>query len=409
MSRKSYGYSSYRSRSYGSYSYGRHRRGNDNKKKIIIVIVCICVLLAAGAVGAGVYFGVFGNFTAEPEASQAQSADTPSKQKTDTSKQVSETSKNDQESSAASSAPSADLKGEFDGNVFVYDRQGYEIFYGSAGIADKYAQTVASIKKSLGKDINVYNLTAPTHSLYGLPEKYQDLGADEKQNIKSIYDSLGSDVKTIDVTSTLEKHKDEYIYFKTDHNWTALGAYYAYCDFCASAGVKAVDIKTLSEGRIENFQGSLIAATKTDTNKNGNKLLQSNPDTVKYYTMPGNYTCMLLENGKKEAVEVPLIASFAEGSNAYSAFIWGSNPYMDIKTDLKTGRKLCIITDSYGCAFAPYTVADFDEIYIVDPRYYSGNIIDYIKKNKYTDVLVINSVMTANTEIRTNELKTILK
>ena len=127
-----------------------------------------------------------------------------------------------------------------------------------------------------------------------------------------------------------------------------------------------------------------------------------------YYNIPGNRTCTLLENGKSEPEEVPMIATFAEGSNSYSAFIWGNNPYMHIKTTLKTGRKLCIIKDSYGCAFAPFTTANFDEVYIVDPAYYNGNVIDYIKKNKYTDVLIINSIMTPSTAIRTDELKTII-
>ena len=82
---------------------------------------------------------------------------------------------------------------------------------------------------------------------------------------------------------------------------------------------------------------------------------------------------------------------------------------MKVTTTQKTGKKLCIIKDSYGCAFAPFTTADFDEVFIVDPAYYEGNVIDYIKDNKFTDVLVINSVMNANTSFRLDDIYSIIR
>ncbi len=395
MRRKSYyGYNSYSKRPYRYKSYGKGYYGNDRKKKIIAVSL-VCAAVAAGAVGACAYFGVFGDIMQNLVSESSQI-------KPDTQKQT----KQESEAEESSKAPQKDLKGEFDGNVFIYGDQGFEIFYGSENSAKKYAETVASIKKTLGSDVNVYDMTVPTHSLFALPEKYKAEGSNEKESIKTIYSKIGKDVKTIDVTDSLEKHKDEYIYFGTDNNWTALGAYYAYVDFCKAAGVKSADLNKLPSGEIKNFTGSLWAATTTEENPKGNKTLAAHPDTVKYYKTDGY--CTLLESGSSETKEVTMIAEFAEGSNAYSAFIWGNNPYMKIETELKTKRKLCIIKDSYGCAFAPFTAESFDEIFVVDPGYYGGNIIDFIKKNKYTDVLILNSIMTANTELRTEELKTII-
>ncbi len=410
--RSSYGYSSYRSGSYGGYGgYRRNRRGDDGKKKAIIIAVIVLVVLAA-AVGVCAYLGVFSGKNEKTSESSSEVSQTSVQQSEST--KVSETSENSEKSQQESkiqqsSAPVKEIKGEFDGNVFIYDKQGYEIFYGTDDSAKKYTDVVSSIKNSLGKDVKVYNMIVPTHGYYALPDNYKKLGNDEKSNVTTAYKSYGSDIVTIDVFSALEQHKDEYIYFKTDHNWTGLGAYYAYTEFCKSAGVTPIDVKTLSTGEIKNFLGSLSAATRTEQSTKGNKVLAANPDFVKYYKIPGSYTCTLLENGKSEPEDVPLIATFAEGSNAYSAFIWGNNPYMHIKTSLKTGRKLCIIKDSYGCAFAPFTVSNFDEVYIVDPTFYEGNVLDYIKKNKYTDVLVLNSIMNANTQIRVDEIKTILK
>lgn len=403
MSRKSsYGYSSYGTHSYKSGGY--HNRRKNKKKKIIIITVVLLLVLAIAALC--IYFFFFNN---KNNTEPSPSSESSSQQSSQASKTESSTKpKNDDSSVVADVSDNPNIKGYYDGNVFVYDKQGYEMFYGTSDTASKYASTVSSIKKSLGSKVNVYNMVIPTHSAYGLPKSYRDTMSDQQENINNIYSSYSSDIKTINIWDTINKHKNEYVYFKTDNNWTGLGAYYGYTDFCKAAGLTAFDIKSASTGSIKNFQGAFTAATMTDSQPKGNKDLLSNPDTVTYYNMPGDYTCRLLENGTKEEKEVPLIATFAEGSNAYSAFIWGNNPYMKITTTQKTGKKLCIIKDSYGCAFAPFTVANYDEIYIVDPRYYDGNIIKYIKDNSYTDVLVINSVMTANTDVRIKELKSIL-
>ncbi|MDO7206013.1 DHHW family protein [Paraclostridium bifermentans] len=74
-------------------------------------------------------------------------------------------------------------------------------------------------------------MVVPTHVEFGLPEKYKDMSKSEKDSIDSIYKNMDKDVKTVDAYDNLKKHKDEYIYFNTDHHWTSLGAYYAYQSF----------------------------------------------------------------------------------------------------------------------------------------------------------------------------------
>ena len=408
--RSSFGYSSYGSRSYRSGGYNSRRNRKNKRRKIIIITIVLIILAAAAAFC--LYYFVFGGNKQNEEKKDNTTSQVSEQTKQSSQEPVSKEASQEpskEESSKQESSEEPELEGTFDGNVFIYDKQGYEMFYGSEDSAKKYASVVSSIKKSLGKNVNVYSLVAPTHAAYGLPQKYLNNMSDEKENIDTIYSSLSNDIKTVDAYSSELEHKSEYTYFKTDSNWTGLGAYYAYQSFCKTAGLNAVDISTLSKGSIQNFTGSLYNATKTDENPKGNKELLANKDVVVYYNMKNVESCKLLENGKKTEEEVPLIASFAEGSNAYSAFIWGDNPYMKIKTGLKTGKKLCLIKDSYGCAFAPFLTANYDEIFVVDPRYYEGNVIDYIKKNKFTDVLIINSVMSANTEIRLKEIKSIIE
>ena len=403
--RSSFGYSSYGSRSYRSRGYRGNRRSNKGKKAAVFIII---VLLLAGAACGLLYYFVWSKnsdmIKTEESSQVSESTSSPANDVSDSEKVIEEESKT---SKVSEVSQKADIKGYKDGNVFIYDSKGYELFYGTDESAQKYADTVSSLKKTLGKDIKVYNLVAPTHSPFGLPKKY--LAEDEKANIKKIYSSYTEDVIPIDVYNAEDTHKEEYTYFKTDSNWTALGAYYAYQEFCKTAKLGGIDLTSLSKGNITGFKGSHITNTKTQANPNGNKELLGNPDTVIYYNVPGVESCILLEKGESTEKEVSMIASFAEGANAYSAFIWGDNPYMKVKTSQKTGKKLCIIKDSYGCAFAPFTAANYDEIYIIDPRYYTGSVTDYIKKNKFTDVLVINSVSTANYDPVVKSIQSVIK
>lgn len=383
----------YRRSSYSSYgSYGRR---NSSGLKIIIIIL-ICLLLAGGGVFAAAYFGLFGDSFRIGKETEKNS----SSQKTESSQQSSKDEASKQEKKK-------EPEGKWIENVYLYGTSAFEPFNEYEAASKEYAKTINSIRKELDEKINVYTMLAPSHSLSGLPDKYKNqIGSDEKKSIEKTYAAIDKKVRCINVCDTLQKHSGEYTYFRTDTNWTALGAYYAYEQFCKSAETECIDLKKLESGKIEGFKGSLFAATVTDEKPDGNEVLAQNPDSVIYYKTNGY--CRLLENGESEDREVTMIAEFASGSNAYSAFIWGNNPYMKIETEVDTDRKLCIIKDSFGCAFAPFTASAFKEVFVVDPAYYEGNILDYIKENNYTDVLILNSSSTANTAERVNELKTIL-
>ena len=383
----------YRRSSYSSYgSYGRR----NSSGLTIIIIILICLLLAGGGVFAAAYFGLFGDSFRIGKETEKNS----SSQKTESSQQSSKDEASKQEKKK-------EPEGKWIENVYLYGTSAFEPFNEYEAASKEYAKTINSIRKELDEKINVYTMLAPSHSLSGLPDKYKNqIGSDEKKSIEKTYAAIDKKVRCINVCDTLQKHSGEYTYFRTDTNWTALGAYYAYEQFCKSAETECIDLKKLESGKIEGFKGSLFAATVTDEKPDGNEVLAQNPDSVVYYKTNGY--CRLLENGESEDREVTMIAEFASGSNAYSAFIWGNNPYMKIETEVDTDRKLCIIKDSFGCAFAPFTASAFKEVFVVDPAYYEGNILDYIKENNYTDVLILNSSSTANTAERVNELKTIL-
>lgn len=391
---------SYKRRGYrgGSSSVSFARRKKSKTPLLILIVVVLLVLCAAV-----VYFVFFFPKTVPDKTVYTGQ---PAESSVNTNEQ-SKNNNNDKKESSVETSPAETVKeGYFDGNVFVYDSEGYEMFYGTEDTAKRYAKTVSDIKNKL-PGVDVYNMVVPTHTAFGLPGKYLSQQSDQKQNIDIVYSSYSSDVVSVDAYKSLSEHSGEYVYFHTDNHWTALGAYYCYQEFARAAEIKSSRLTDFNEGSIKDFTGALLNATVTEESPKGNAQLRKNTDTVVYYDPKADCACHLLESGSDKEKESTVIAAFAEGSNAYSAFIWGSNPYVRIDTGSKTGKKLCVIGDSYACAMVPFLVGNYDSIFVIDPALYEGSITDHIKKNKFTDVLILNSVMNANTEVRINELKSV--
>ena len=120
------------------------------------------------------------------------------------------------------------------GGVYVVGDAGYEMYSYVAGIAEKYQTVVNSMADTLKGVSNVYVMAIPLSSGITLPDAlYSEIpGSDQQQAEKDILAGMGQNVKTVPLYDTLMSHRTEYVYFRTDHHWTALGAYYAYVQFC---------------------------------------------------------------------------------------------------------------------------------------------------------------------------------
>lgn len=277
--------------------------------------------------------------------------------------------------------------------VYVWDNKGFELFYGDEEMAKTYANAVSHYRGQLDSSINVYNMVVPTHIAFGLPDRLEATVGSYSQPdyINNIYNNITADVKTVNVTDSLEDHKTEYCYFNTDHHWTALGAYYAYKDFCKTAGETAVNIDNISANSVQGFVGSLYTAT-------GLEVLQNNPDTVSYYEMPVSYSAQLMQSGSNELEDIYSMyyEAATAGSNTYGVYIWGDNPVTKIvNTEGKNGRKILVVKDSFGNALVPWLVNNYDQVHAIDFRYYDGNVAGYCAENGITDVLILNGVMSS--------------
>ena len=301
--------------------------------------------------------------------------------------------------------PEDEVEGEQRGSVFVYKNMALPMFGGNRYACQRYADTLGRYQAQLGEQVQIYNLVIPSSIEFYLPQKYKDQGitGDEKANIELIYSLMDPAIKTVDAYTPMKAAADagDYIYFRTDHHWTARGAYAAYTAFCQEAGFEPVPLEKMERHVIENFVGTLYGQTM-------DPVLRDNPDYVEYFIPPmETSTTRFVKNQPYTPIASTIFADFASGGNAYSVFLYGDLPLTHIVTKAGTGRKIAVVKESFGNAFAPFLVSHFDEIFVVDQRYFQTSLAELIQQNGITDLLFINNIFAANTDIRINEIERI--
>ena len=288
------------------------------------------------------------------------------------------------------------LDGEQRGNLFVVGDTALEIFYGNEQVSKDYAAVLNAYSDALGDNVTIYDMIVPNHFEYGLPSKYKGkIGREEKPFLDLVKDNLNRNIVFVDIYDTLKQYynKGEYLYFRTDHHWTGLGAYRAYEKFCEYAGFTAVPLDSYEKRTSTGFLGTLY-------NSSLDKNLAANPDTVEYYVtdLPYEQT-----NLKKDGTSYKgrLISEYSDGrTNGYLTFMGGDIPLATIKTENTSGRSIIVFKESYGNAFIPFLVPHYDTIYVADIRSFPYNAIDFIKNNGIGEVLFLNNIMTSNTSAR---------
>lgn len=289
-------------------------------------------------------------------------------------------------------------QGERLDSFFIYKGKAFSIFSANNDAGELYADTISAYRDALGEDVTIYNLVIPTAIEFSLPERYRDVSASQKDNLELIYGRLDPSIKTVDAYKELLYHRDEYLYFGTDHHWTGLGAYYAYLAFCQTAGLDAVDINTLEKRTLENFIGTLYSQAQDSS-------LLKNPDHVDYWLMPNDYSVWQYRAGAPYTpIPTTLLGEYAQPPNSYSVFLQGDFPLTHIQTDVKNGRKIAVVKESFGNAFAPFLVNNYEDVYVIDQRYFELNLPAFIKENEIDELLFINNIFAANTYLRIQEL-----
>lgn len=287
--------------------------------------------------------------------------------------------------------------------IVIVGNRALMLYGGSYTVGENYAKVISEYKKQLGSGVNVYCMVIPTSVEFYCPEDAKPFTSEQLGNINNIYANLQNGVKAVDAYTPLSLHVDEPIYFRTDHHWSSLGAYYAAKQFADTAGVPFSDLSEYDKKVVDGYVGTMYSYSdySIDLKQNPEDFVYYVPKNVEYTTTYHNY--ILGENNAIVGMQEPYDANFfVDFSNSksmlYCTFMGGDAKITHIKTSTHNGRKLAIFKDSYGNALPQFLFGSFEEIFVMDMRFFTYNAIDYIKENGITDLLFANNAFHATTK-----------
>ncbi|MBQ6018610.1 MAG: hypothetical protein IJL26_00385 [Clostridia bacterium] len=285
------------------------------------------------------------------------------------------------------------------GSILVAGNAGYEYYNFSQSAANNYVGAVNAAAARLAGRATVYDMIVPTSMDVVLDTRVREkVSSDNQQKAIGYMESLLlPEVRRVSIFDILTAHRKEYIYYRTDHHWSSLGAYYAYLRFCAVKGAVPCQLNECGLQRFDGFLGTFA---------NKDKALASEPDCVDAYTPPGDYK-ITIRDKKLNVDEGSMIydESNAGASLKYGAFIWGDNAYSLIEDKAKpTGESCLLVKESFGNALAPFLAYNYKYLYVIDYRHYTGSICTLVEEKGITDVVFCNNVSMTRSQSLIDQL-----
>ena len=200
------------------------------------------------------------------------------------------------------------------------------------------------------------------------------------------------DYNFVDVRDTLMDHNDEYIYYKTDHHWTSAGACLAYDVWSERTGGEAETEDGLVKNVVsDKFRGSLYS-----------KILDADSayDEIWTYGLQkddafGSKDCTVTIDEKQQLDSI-YDDEMLQKKDKYAYFLSGNYGQVHIQNQKAAskakGKNILIIKDSFANSFVPFVTQDYENIYMVDLRYYNGDMKSYLQEHNITDVLVLYNI-----------------
>ncbi len=296
------------------------------------------------------------------------------------------------------------------GNVMIVGTRAMEIPTATDSIIQGYAEAINNLANAMGESTRVISIVTPNAGEFYSPESMHTGLHSQKAMIDLCYGTMSDEILTVDAYSELAKHTDEYIYFRTDHHWTQLGAYYAYVKFCETAGFEAVPLENFQTGQYDRFVGSMYTFTSGYPQS---QTLKDNPDYLQYYLPITESHARYYPNadliGDGVAVSVVHTSLSEYLDNKYLCYIGGDTPICIVETAAEGGTCI-LLKESYGNAFVPFLTSHYSKIIVIDPREFNRdgkpalNLQTFAAQQEVDDLIVINYPYMINSKPYTNWL-----
>lgn len=201
----------------------------------------------------------------------------------------------------------------------------------------------------------------------------------------------------VPVLSWLDSHNEEDIFYRTDHHWTAEGAYYGYQAWAQSMGMEPwgkdkFTVETVSE----DFLGTVYSKVNVTTR----------PDSIQLFLPKEEQKYQVSYDGLPKVYDSLYSLKALEGKDQYAVYLDGNHGLTEIRNQSlqNSERKLLIVKDSFAHSFAPFAANHFETVYMVDLRYFNAGIEGFLKENGVTDLLVLYQIPGFSTETTVSKL-----
>ena len=276
--------------------------------------------------------------------------------------------------------------GKTENNEVIYgdDDMMFTKFYSLERYGDTWLRNAQAVEQFAARHPGkVSFMLAPSASLIYEDNLPANLPlADEAAYLDQIFAAVPS-AEVYDLRELFTQHKDEYIFYRTDHHWTTHGAWLAYSEFCARNGLTPFDTEAHEKVEIEDFYG---------TSYSKSRLWNAVSDTLTYYPLDNSMEIVVPgENSAASADGTMYNLSALEKRDKYSAFLWGNNGYSEIEGDGE--GSILVVKDSYGNSLIPFLTYSYDEIYVVDLRFLTQSMTELVSSTQFDDLLILYSFM----------------
>ncbi len=291
------------------------------------------------------------------------------------------------------------------GNVIQIGDTAFNYFGFSQNESDRFINTMTWLNDDLSsrEGLRIATALIPTSVGILVEKEYQEkIGCvDQEQVIDYIFSGMPEEIIQVDVFDTLIEHNDEYIYFRTDHHWTALGGYYCYVEVCKALGMEAASLDSFEVWE----QGTFIGSNYYKCNQS-NKLRL---DTVTAYNPPGDIT-MIINNNQTGRFSWPVLTDMSNSAenSKYMVFLAGDHALCEItNNDLPDAPNCVIVKDSYGNCVAPFFTQNYHNVYVIDFREYrTMNLREFINAYDIDDVIFLVQAAAAQDRTYNNLIRT---
>lgn len=288
------------------------------------------------------------------------------------------------EATVSLGAPEIDVNEIHLGKAIQIGDAGFNQLSISKAMSDKYAKTISGFADRMAQEgIRVISAPAPTSIGIMVDNSYleQLRCTPQDEMLDYMHNQMSDNVLKVDTVRSLQAHNREYIYYRTDHHWSALGAYYAYQALCEAAGMEPVALEDMEYKNQGEMIGSIYGKVPYP------KRLKK--DELECWIPQGNIT---MYRSETTFSEFPMIRDVSNGKaeGKYCAFLAADAPIVHIvNDDIPDGPNCLVVKDSFGNCFVPYLSQNYHNVYAIDYRkYWKHSMADFARKYDIDDVII---------------------